>query len=67
MATSGKDVGVISTVELTPLDRAWIVQSLKTQAKALSRSRDKEIAGGEVWQLRGKELDTINAIVVKIG
>jgi hypothetical protein len=58
--------GVISTVELAPLDRAWIVQSLKNQAIMLGRSRNKEITGGEVWILRGKEIDQIHATLAKI-
>lgn len=52
-------------VTVSALDRAWIVQSLDNQAKMLNRSRTKEIHGGEIWVLRGKEIDTINAVRTK--
>lgn len=53
------------TVTVTALDRAWIMQSLDNQAKMLARSRQKEISGGEVWVLRGKEIDTLQAVRAK--
>jgi hypothetical protein len=47
------------------LEKAWIKQSIAVQIKALMRSRQKEIAGGEVWALRGKELDFLNALAAR--
>jgi hypothetical protein len=52
-------------VALTVLDVAWIVQSAGTQRNVLIRSRNKEIQGGEVWALRGREIDALNALILK--
>lgn len=60
------DPGVESTVRLLPLDRAWLIQSVETQIKALSRNRDKERTGGDVWNFRTKELEQLVAVRDKI-
>lgn len=60
--TTAANVPGEKTLTVTALDRAWIVQALDNQAKMLTRSRAKEISGGEIWMLRGKEIDTIAAV-----
>lgn len=51
--------------DLSVLERGWIKQSLETQKKVLLRSRSKEITGGEIWALRGKEIDVLTIIISK--
>lgn len=58
LATENK----LLVVELSPLERGWLKQCIGTQAAALRRSRQKEISGGEIWVLRGKELETLAAL-----
>lgn len=48
---------------LTAMERAWVRQALTTQRAALMRSRQKEIAGSEIWSLRGKEIDSLNVLI----
>lgn len=62
MAEAKSDVVAVS---LSGLERVWIKQSIGSQIKMLLRSRQKEIAGGEVWVLRGKEIDVLNSILGK--
>lgn len=52
-------------IALSPIERGWIKQALLAQARVLTRARTKEIAGGEVWTIRGREIETVNAIAVK--
>lgn len=51
--------------EFESIERAWIKQALLNQSKMLVRNRTKEIAGGEVWTLRGKEIEIVNAIAAR--
>lgn len=51
--------------EFDAMERCWIKQSLMNQSKMLVRSRVKEITGGEVWTLRGKEIEFVNSLVAK--
>lgn len=52
--------------EFSVMERGWIRQCVETQRKVLLRSRLKEIAGGEIWQLRGKEIDALTALLAKV-
>lgn len=49
-------------MELSQLERGWIKQALVSQSKMLMRSRTKEIVGGEIWVLRGKEIEIVNTL-----
>lgn len=64
MAATDKVVSVPGS-DLTAMERMWIVQALKTQFAVLQRSRNKENAGSEIWALRGRELEAINALIVR--
>ena len=51
--------------EFDAIERGWIKQSLGNQVKMLLRSRQKEIVGGEIWSLRGKEIEFLNGLISK--
>lgn len=57
MAVATKEVVVKDVMELL-----WIGQALDLQLTALMRSRQKEIAGSEIWVLRGKEIDFLRSL-----
>jgi len=48
--------------DLDVLERGWIKQALMNQSKMLQRSRTREIVGGEIWSLRGKEIEVVNTL-----
>jgi len=48
---------------LTSAERAWVCVSLQTQRNVLHRSRQKEMAGGPVWHLRGDEIKALDALI----
>lgn len=50
---------------LTASERAWVCVSLQTQRNVLNRSRQKEMAGGPVWHLRGDEIKALDALIGK--
>lgn len=54
---------VVPPMELSAMERAWIQQSLQLQRASLIRSRGKEIAGAEIWTLRGREIEAISALL----
>lgn len=56
---------VKKSFEFDAQERGWIKQALLNQSKMLMRSRTKEIAGGEIWHLRGKEIDIVNTLAGK--
>lgn len=54
---------VVPPMELSAMERAWIQQSLQLQRASLIRSRGKEIAGGDIWTLRGKEVEALTSLL----
>jgi hypothetical protein len=62
MATDSKGNGVKS-FDLDAMQRAWVAQSLATQRGVLVRSRQKEMPGGQIHELRGKEIAALDALV----
>lgn len=52
--------------EFDAAERAWIRIALKNQIQVLTRSRTKEVVGGEVHALRGRELAALNALAEKV-
>ena len=64
MAAADK-VTAVAGSDLTAMERQWIVQSLKTQYAVLQRSRNKEHVGSEIYMLRGRELDALNALITR--
>lgn len=57
--------GSMKSFEFDATERAWIKQSLMNQSKMLLRARSKEIVGGEIWTLRGREIESLNALAVR--
>lgn len=56
-----EDVGVVLDV----LERQWVRKSLENQRQVILRGRNKELAGSEIWQLRGKEMEILTNLVSK--
>lgn len=54
------DIIVKDTVE-----RLWIQRALIGERERLLRGRAKEVAGSEIWALRGKELEFLNALIAR--
>lgn len=50
----------------TALEKAWLLKCIDLQHRALIRSQNAELAGGEIWVLRGKEIATLNALQLKV-
>lgn len=42
--------------------RNWLRKAIETQRAALVRSRTKELAGSEIYQLRTREIDALNSL-----
>lgn len=57
----------VKKFELDSISRSWVHQSLTTQRNVLLRSRNKEVTGGEIWVLRGKEIEALNALIAIFG
>lgn len=55
----------VKSVELTVMERQWIRKALETQRMVLTRSRDREMEGGEVRALRNKEIEAVNRVLDK--
>lgn len=53
-------------IEVKPLEKAWLAKALETLRDKLVRNRMKEMAGSEIYALRGKEIDQVNEILNKI-
>lgn len=51
------------SAELTAMEKQWIKKALETQRNVLQRSRNNEMAGSEIWTLRGKEIETLTALI----
>lgn len=60
MAEVPKDLVVKDTVE-----KLWIQRALIGERERLLRGRAKEIAGSDIWHLRGKELEFLNALIAR--
>lgn len=52
--------------EFDAAERAWLRIALKNQMQVLSRARTREVVGGEVHALRGKELAALSALAEKV-
>lgn len=61
MAESAKKV----SFELDAIERSWVHVSLQAKREQLVRSRNKEVTGSEIWVLRGKEIEALNALMPK--
>jgi len=53
------------SVELSSLERQWIVKSISSQRAMLIRSRQKELPGTDIWTLRGREIDALGDVARK--
>lgn len=56
----------VDSYPLTPIERQWVVVALTTQRSVLVRSRNKEMTGGDIWLLRGKEIDALSALITRL-
>lgn len=63
MATAAE---VKKSLEFDALERSWIRIAIQNQIKMIGRARTKELVGGDVWILRGKEMETLQAIAGKV-
>ncbi len=61
MAT--EKANLVKSFDLDPIQRAWVAQSLSTQRGVLVRSRTKEMPGGQIHELRGKEIAALDALI----
>lgn len=50
----------------TNMEKQWLSQCIKTQRAALVRSKNKEVAGGEIERLRNKEIEYLNNLQIKV-
>lgn len=50
-------------VQLSLIDKLWIQRALMQQRDSLQRSRNKEVAGSEIWTLRGKEIESLTQLM----
>lgn len=53
-------------ITLDLVEKLWVQKSLDLQKTALVRSRNKEMAGSEIYFLRQKEIDVVEALMKKI-
>lgn len=51
--------------ELDVLEKQWIVKALESQRNMVVRARNREMAGSEIYMLRSKEIQAIDAIHAK--
>lgn len=54
----------VKGVEFTGSQRAWIKLGLEAKRDQLVRVRNKEVAGSEIWVLRGKEIEALSALIL---
>lgn len=52
--------------EFDAAERAWLRISIQNQIKMLQRARTKEVVGGDVHALRGREIDALNILAQKV-
>lgn len=48
------------------VDRQWLRIACDNQIKMLMRARTKEVVGGEVHAMRGREIDQLNKLKEKL-
>lgn len=54
------------SIEVTVLQRQWLAKALDTQRKVLVRSRSSEMAGSEIFELRGREIAAVDELIAKV-
>ncbi|WNK14296.1 MAG: hypothetical protein [Microvirus sp.] len=54
---------VVVTLSLDNLQKAWVKKSVETMRAVLVRSRGREVPGSEIDQLRGREVQALDAIL----
>lgn len=52
--------------DLQVLEVLWLRKALDALRVSLMRSRDKEIVGSEIYQLRSREVDAVMALSQKL-
>lgn len=52
--------------DLQVLEVLWLRKALEALRVSLMRSRDKEIVGSEIYQLRSREVDAVMALSQKL-
>lgn len=65
MAESVKNASGRLVCDLDTIERSWVHVSLLAKREQLVRSRNKEVTGSEIWVLRGKEIEALNALAPK--
>lgn len=48
------------------MELAWLRKSCETQRNVLVRQRGKEQVGSEIHAMRGREVDAINQLLMKL-
>lgn len=48
--------------EFDGMERGWLLKALELQRAALLRSRGREVAGSDIWTLRGKEIEALTSL-----
>lgn len=54
------------SIEVTVVERQWLSVCITNQIQALTRGRNKEMVGGDIWILRGKEIDALRALLARM-
>lgn len=65
-STSGVAKSEARVYEFDVLERQWVVQALRTQLSVLTRSRNKEMAGSEIYALRSREMNHVGNLITKM-
>lgn len=53
----------VSKFEFSVLERQYLARALDLYKASLVRSRSKEMAGSDIWTLRGKEIEAVGALL----
>lgn len=53
-------------LELSLLECQWLRKAVQTQVAALVRARGKELDGSEIHVLRGREIESLNKLLLKL-
>lgn len=53
-------------LEFDVMELAWLRKSCETQRNVLIRQRGKEQVGSEIYAMRGREVDAVNALLQKL-
>lgn len=53
-------------LEVTVVDKQWLRRALETQRNVIVRTRNKEVVGSEIYELRTREIGQINAVLDKV-